>query len=94
MMGLCETQPLAKCEVPGFIYYGNISQFLFENWDKPKWGNPLFVENLTLPLDSQTQYFVLNVQLVWSYDCKIGDFCENPHFTIENFKFWEAGSGS
>jgi len=29
-----------------------------------------FLEKLTLPLDSQTQCFLFNVQLLWSYDCR------------------------
>ena len=24
---------------------------------------------------------------------KLGDFHEKPHFTVETFKFWEAGVG-
>ena len=35
-------QRLAKFEVAGFIYYGNMKEFVFKNLDKPKWGNPLF----------------------------------------------------
>ena len=23
----------------------------------------------------------------------MGDFDENPHFSVENYKFWEAGEG-
>ena len=42
MMGLGKPQRLAKFEVAGFIYYGNIREFVFKNSDKPKWGNPLF----------------------------------------------------
>ena len=54
MMGLVKPQRLAKFEVAGFIYYGNIREFVFKNSDKPKWGNPLSGGKLTLPLDSQT----------------------------------------
>jgi len=42
MMGLDKTQLPAKFEVAGFICYGNIREFVFENCDKPKWENPLF----------------------------------------------------
>jgi len=39
---------------------------------------------------SQIQYFLFNVQLLWSYDySKWVIFYEKPHFTRENFKFWE-----
>jgi len=29
---------------------------------------PYYLEKLTLPLDSQTQCFLFNVQMSWSYD--------------------------
>ena len=41
MMGLSKPQRFAKFEVSGFIYYENIREFVFTNWDIPKWGNPL-----------------------------------------------------
>ena len=41
MMGLGKPQRLAIFEVAGFIYYGNIKEFVLKNWDEPKWGNPL-----------------------------------------------------
>jgi len=41
MMGLRKPQRLAKLEVAEFICYENIREFVFKNWDKPKWGNPL-----------------------------------------------------
>jgi len=44
MMGLCKPQRFAKFEVAGFLYYGNIREFVFKNWDKPKWENPLLFE--------------------------------------------------
>jgi len=42
MIGRDKPQRLAKFEVAGFIYYGNIKEFVFKNSDKPKWENPLF----------------------------------------------------
>jgi len=36
MMGLDKRQLRAKFEVAGFMYYGNIREFVFGNWDKPK----------------------------------------------------------
>ena len=74
MMGLGKPQGFAKFEVAGFIYYGNIREFVCKIWDKPKWGNPYYLEKLMLPLDSQTQCFLF-------------DFYEKLHFTMENFKF-------
>jgi len=41
MMGLGKPQRLAKFEVAGYIYYGNIRKLVFKIWDKPKWGHPL-----------------------------------------------------
>jgi len=36
-MGLGKTQRFTKFEGAGFIYYGNIREFVFKNWGKPKW---------------------------------------------------------
>ena len=81
-MGLGKPQRFANFELAGFIYYGNIREFVFKNGDKPKWGKPLFLEKLTLPLDSQTQCFVFDMQLLWSYDySKWAIFTKKPHFT-------------
>jgi len=41
MMGLGKLKRIVNFEGAGFIYYGNIREFVFKNWDKPKWGNPL-----------------------------------------------------
>ena len=41
-MGLGKPQLFAKFEVAVFIYYGNIREFVFKNWDKPKWVTPYF----------------------------------------------------
>jgi len=69
-------------------------EFVFKNWDKRTWGNPKFFKKLTSPLDSQTRCFLFNVELLWSYNCrKWVIFYEKPHFTIVNFKFWDAGGG-
>jgi len=37
MTGFGKPQRLAKFEVAGFIYYGNIKEFVFKNSDKLKW---------------------------------------------------------
>jgi len=39
MMDFGSPKRLAKFEVAGFIYYGNIKELVFKNWDKPKWEN-------------------------------------------------------
>jgi len=41
MMGLGKPQRFANFEGAGFICYGNIREFVFKNWSKPKRGNPL-----------------------------------------------------
>jgi len=41
MMFFGEPQRFTKFEVAGFIYYGNIKEFVFKNWDKLKLENPL-----------------------------------------------------
>jgi len=64
MMGLGKFQRLAKFEVAGFIYYANIRNFVFKNWEKPKCGTPYYLEKLILPLDSQTQCFLFDMQLL------------------------------
>jgi len=35
-MVLGKPQRFAKFEVAGFIYYGNMREFVIKNWDKPK----------------------------------------------------------
>jgi len=63
-MGFAKPQQLAKFEVAGFIYYGNIRELVFKIWDK-----------LTLPLDSETQCFLFDVQTVVELRLQqIGDF--------------------
>ena len=52
---------------------------------------PYYLEKLILPLDSQTQCFLFDMQLLWRYDIsKWAIFAKNSHFTMKNFKFWEA----
>jgi len=42
-------------EVAAFICCKNIKEFYPKFGDKPKWENPVFLEILTLSLDSQIQ---------------------------------------
>jgi len=88
MMGLGKPQRLAKFEVAGFIYCENIREFVFKNWDKPKWETHYYLEKLILPLDSQTQCATV-VELRLGLQ-QMGDFYEKPHFAKKNFKFREA----
>jgi len=70
MMGLGKPKVRTKFEVAGFVCYGNIRKLVSKIWDKPKWGTPYYLEklNLDLLLDSQSQCFLFDVQLLWSYD--------------------------
>jgi len=80
MTCLGKLQLRVKFEVAIFIYHGNIRDRC-----KPKLGNPLFLEKLILTFHLQIQCFLSKVQLLWSYDCR-----KKSHFTMDNFKFWEA----
>jgi len=53
--------------------------------------NRYYLHKLILLLDSQTQCYLFDVQLLWSYDySKCAIFTKKPYFTMENFKFREA----
>ena len=82
MMGLRKPPAHIKFEVAGFIYNRNLREFVAY----------LIFGKLTLPLDSQTQNFLFNVQVLWRYYYRkwVHDFYEQPRFTMKNFKVWEA----
>jgi len=67
-MGLGKPQRFANFEVADFIFYGNIREFVFKNGINQNGKTAYYLEKLILPLDSQTQYFLFDVQLLWSYD--------------------------
>ena len=67
-MGLDEPQRLTKFEVAGFIYYGNITEFVLKIGTNQNGETHYYLEKLILLLDSQTQCFLFDVQLLWSYD--------------------------
>jgi len=54
MIGLDKPQLHAKFEVAGFICYRNIREFVFENWDKPKRGNPTTVRTCVWQYTART----------------------------------------
>jgi len=90
-MGLGESQLLAKCEVAGFIYYGNIREFVFKNWDKPRWGNSSLFRETDFTVGFADPMFPIRCATVVELRLQqMGDFYEKPHCTIENFKFREA----
>ena len=86
-MGLGKPQLLAKLEVAGFIYYGNIREFVF-NGDKPKWGNPLFFGETDVTVGFADPMFPIRCATVVELRLQqMGDLYEKPHFTMKNFKF-------
>ena len=56
-------------------------------------ANTSFLEKLTLPLDSQHQCFLLNVQLLCTFDAENWGFVQKTQFTITilNFGRYEVG---
>jgi len=49
-------------------------------------GNPLIF--------GEIDFTIGFAALMFPIQCTMGDFFfEKPHFTMENFKFWEAGGG-
>jgi len=91
MMRFGKLQRLAKFEVAGFIYYENIKELVFKNWDKPKWGNPLLFRETDFTVGFTDPMFPIRCATVVELRLqRIGDFYEKQHFTMENFKFQEA----
>jgi len=68
MMDLGKPQRFANFEVTGFIYYGNIKKLYLKTGINQNGVTPYYLEKLILPSDSQTQCFLFNMQLLWSYD--------------------------
>ena len=88
-MGLGKPQRSAKFEVAGFIYYEKIKEFVLKNWDKQNEETPYYLEKLILTLDSQTQCFLFDVQLLWSYDySKWAIFTKNRILQLKILSFW------
>jgi len=84
-------QWLAKFEVVGCICYKNIREFVFENWVKPKWENPLLFGKTDFTVGFADPMFPIRCATVVELRLQqMGDFHEKPHFTIKNFKFREA----
>ena len=87
-MGLGKRQRLAKFEVAGFIYYGNIKykKVVFKNWDKPKWENPVLFGDTDFTVGFADPLFpILCATVVKLRLQQMCDFYEKPHFTMENF---------
>ena len=72
MMGLGKPQIRSRC-LHLLLYYGNIREFVFKNWDKPKWVTPYYLEKLTLPMFPIRCATVVELRLQ-----QMGDFYEKP----------------
>jgi len=91
MMGLGKPQRFAKFEVAGFIDYGNITEFVFKNWDKPKWGNLSLFGETDFTVGLADPMFPIRCATVMELRLQQMDhFYEKPLFTMENFKYREA----
>ena len=90
MMRLRKPQRFANFEGAGFICYENIT-FVFKNWGKPKWGNPLLFGETDFTVGFADPMFAIRCATVVELQLQeMGDFYEKPHFTMESFKFREA----
>ena len=91
MTRLGKPQRFAKFKVADFIYYVNLKEFVFKNWDKPKWGNPLLFGQIDFTVGFADPMFpILYTTVVELRLQQMRDFCAKPHFTMENFKCREA----
>jgi len=68
MLGLGKPLRFAKFEDADFICYGNVRKFVLKFEINQIGETPYHLEKLILPLDSQTQYFLFDMQLLCSYD--------------------------
>ena len=85
MMGLGKPQRFANFEVAGFICYGHIREFVFKNWGKQKWGNPLLYRETDFTVGFADPMFPIRCATVVELRLQqMGDLYEKPHFTIEN----------
>jgi len=90
-MGLGKHHQPVNSEVAGFIYYGNIREFVFKNWDKPKWGNFLLFGETDFTVRFANPMFPIRCATVVELRLQqMNDFYEKRHFTMENFKFRES----
>ena len=92
-MGLGKLQLHAKLEVADFIYYGNIMEFVYGNWDKPKRGNQ-FLEKTDFIIGFEDPIFPIQcTSFVELWLQKWVIYTKKLHFAMEIVKFWVAGGG-
>jgi len=87
-MGLGKPQQLAKFEVAGFIYYGNITEFVLKIGINQNRKALYYLEKLILSLDSHTQCFLFDVTVVELRLQQMGDFFTKNRilqWTVFNF---------
>jgi len=86
MMDLGKPQRLAKFEVPGIMYYGNIRELVFKIWDIPKWGNTLLFEETDFTVGFADPMFPIRCATVVELRLQeIGDFYKKRAFYIGKF---------
>jgi len=71
MMCLGKPQRLAKFEVAGFIFYGIYNNLFLKIGIIQNEETPYYFKKTILPLDSLTQCFLFDVQLLWICDHSI-----------------------
>jgi len=77
-MGLGKPQLQAKFEIAAFICYGNIKEFVFENYDKPKCENPLLFGETEFIVEFADSIFPIRWATVVELQVQqMGDFYEN-----------------
>jgi len=69
-MGIGKLKPCTKVEVASFIYYGNIREFVFKNWDTPTWENLSFFGEIYFTIGFADPMFLIQCTTLWSYDCR------------------------
>jgi len=79
-MVLGKSQRFANSEGAGFSYYGNIREFVFKNWGKPKWENPLLFGETDFTIGFKDQMFPIRCATVMELRLQqMGNFYKKPH---------------
>jgi len=68
MMDFGKLQRLAIFKVAGFICNGDIKKLFLKIGINQNGETLYYLEKLILPLALQSQFFLFDVQLLWSYD--------------------------
>jgi len=84
---LGEPQRLAKFEVAGIIYYGNIREFVFLKIGINQNGKPLIIWKIDFTVGFADPMFPIRCATVVELQLQqmVDFFYEKPHFTMEIF---------